>query len=154
VALQASRHLLTLFIGAIIMLSGVAILYFLDHTFVYRKWKVFLLANLAAFNKTLSGGGYGPLMTSGQLLVGVEARAAAAITSLAEGVTCVAALSLLLLSRGSLRLDLVAAILPGALLAVPLATGTVRKVNERSMKKAIGAATIVLGGWTVLKALS
>jgi len=150
---KASARILTLFIGAIIVLSGVAILYCLDHSFRYRRSGVFALSTLAAFNKTLSGGGYGPLMTSGQLLVGVEAKAAAAITSLSEGVTCLTASAIFVASRGHYNLGLLIAVLTGSLLAVPLATGSVRRLNERTVRKAIGVATLLLGCWTVLKTL-
>ena len=153
VFLKSSTRLLTLFIGVIIALSGVAIFYCLDHGFRYRQAGVFTLATVAAFNKTLSGGGYGPLMTSGQLLVGVEAKAAAAITSLSEGVTCLAASAIFVASRGRYNLDLLIAVLTGSLLVVPLATGSVRRLNERSIKKGIAVATLILGCWTVLKAL-
>ncbi|MGC9983748.1 MAG: sulfite exporter TauE/SafE family protein [Polyangia bacterium] len=153
VFLKSSTRLLTLFIGVIITISGVAIFYCLDHAFRYRRAGVFTLATIAAFNKTLSGGGYGPLMTSGQLLVGVEAKAAAAITSLSEGVTCLCASAIFVASRGHYNLDLLIAVLTGSLLVVPLATGSVRRLNERTMKKGIGVATLILGCWTVLKAL-
>jgi uncharacterized protein len=153
VFLKASARLLILLIGAIITLSGVAILYCLDHAFRYRRTGVFSLATLAAFNKTLSGGGYGPLMTSGQLLVGVEAKAAAAITSLSEGVTCLTASAIFVASHGRYNLDLLIAVLAGSLLAVPLATRSVRRLNERSVRKGIGVATLLLGGWTILKTL-
>ena len=92
-------------------------------------------------------------MTSGQLLVGVEAKAAAAITSLSEGVTCLCASAIFVASRGHYNLDLLIAVLTGSLLVVPLATGSVRRLNERTMKKGIGVATLILGCWTVLKAL-
>jgi len=153
VFLKASTRILTLFIGSIIALSGVAILYCLDHAFHYRRSGVFTLATVAAFNKTLSGGGYGPLITSGQLLVGVEAKAAAAITSLSEGVTCLTASAIFVASRGHYNLELLIAVLTGSLLAVPLATGSVRRLNERTVKKGIGAATLLLGCWTIVKSL-
>ena len=153
VFIKASARLLTLFIGVIITLSGVAIFYCLDHALRYRRAGVFTLAAVAAFNKTLSGGGYGPLMTSGQLLVGVEAKAAAAITSLSEGVTCLMASALFVANRGRYNLELLIAVVVGSLLAVPLATSSVRRLNERTMKKGIAVATLVLGCWTVVKAL-
>jgi len=151
VFLKVSPRLLTLFIGAIITLSGVAILYCLDHTFRYRRSGVFTLATIAAFNKTLSGGGYGPLMTSGQLLVGVEAKAAAAITSLSEGVTCLTASAIFVASHGRYNWNLLIAVFTGALLAVPFATNSVRRLNERTIRKAIGVVTLLLGCWTVLR---
>jgi uncharacterized protein len=153
VFLQASARLLTLFIGAIIALSGVAILYCLDHTFRYRRSGIFTLATVAAFNKTLSGGGYGPLMTSGQLLVGVEAKAAAAITSFSEGVTCLTASAIFVASRRHYNMDLLLAVLTGSLLAVPFATSSVRRLSERTVRRAIGVVTLLLGCWTVLRTL-
>jgi uncharacterized membrane protein YfcA len=78
---------------------------------------------------------------------------AAAIASLSEGVTCLMASALFVANRGRYNLELLIAVLAGSLLAVPLATGSVRRLNERTMKKGIAVATLVLGCWTVVKAL-
>jgi uncharacterized membrane protein YfcA len=56
-------------------------------------------------------------------------------------------------SHGRYNLDLLIAVLTGSLLAVPLATRSVRQLNERTVRKGIGVATLLLGGWTILKTL-
>jgi len=88
VAVQIPTVLLKLFIGVIITLAGISIWILNNRTFVYKTWKMCVLALIASFNKALSGGGYGPLMTSGQILSGINSRASVGITSFAEGFTC------------------------------------------------------------------
>jgi uncharacterized membrane protein YfcA len=79
---------LKLSIGVIVTLMGVVIL--LRRRGAPRfSWKrITALGVTAAFNKGLSGGGYRPLVTGGQILSGVAAKSAVAITSLAESFTC------------------------------------------------------------------
>ena len=50
--------------------------------------KIIFSGTIASFNKGMSGGGYGPIVTVGQILSGVEGKSAVGITSLAEGLTC------------------------------------------------------------------
>ena len=50
--------------------------------------KIMGISFLAALNKGISGGGYGPLVMGGQILSGVNAKNAVGITAFAEAVTC------------------------------------------------------------------
>jgi uncharacterized membrane protein YfcA len=54
---------------------------------------------VAAFNKGLSGGGYGPLVTAGQVVSGLPPKHAVAISSVAESFTCVVGLAAYLALR-------------------------------------------------------
>jgi uncharacterized membrane protein YfcA len=119
----------------------------------YRAWKIVILAVVASFNKALSGGGYGPLMTSGQVLSGVEGRAAVGITSLAEAFTCLAAASLFLAGGNPLAPGLLVPVLTGALLAVPVSAQVVRRIPERAFTRLIGVLTVLLGLLSLIKAV-
>ena len=88
VAISVPQKLLKWLIAAIVLSMGVIILATLGRRIRYRAGNIVVLGTLAAFNKGLSGGGYGPLVTSGQVISGVGAKAAVAITSLAESLTC------------------------------------------------------------------
>jgi hypothetical protein len=88
VALNMPRFYIKLYIGILVFSMGVLILFTLDRTFRFSWQKISFLGLLAAFNKGISGGGYGPLVTSGQILSGVQSKNAIGITSLAEGLTC------------------------------------------------------------------
>lgn len=151
-AFHISKTMLTRVIGVIILLAGTVILLSAGRTVTYRGWKVGLLAIVASFNKAVSGGGYGPLMTSGQLLAGIDGRAAVAITSLAEGFTCLAGATLFLLQGKGLDVDLLVPVVTGALLSVPLSAGIVRVTREESLKRLIGIVTLGLGVFTLVRA--
>jgi uncharacterized membrane protein YfcA len=151
VAVQIPTMILKLVIGLIITAAGVTIWLLHNHTFAYKTWKMFLLASVASFNKALSGGGYGPLMTSGQVLSGVRGRATVGITSFAEGFTCLVGV-ILFLGRGQgFDLALMIPMVAGATLSVPFSTEFVRHVNETTLKRLIAGFTVLLGLFTILK---
>ena len=42
-----------------------------------------------AFDKGIGGGGYGPIVTSGQIVTGIDAKSAIGIMSLTEGIVSI-----------------------------------------------------------------
>lgn len=153
-AVHISRFWMTLMIGAIVLGVGVMILATARRQLRYRPLHIVLLGGLAAFNKGLSGGGYGPLVTGGQVVAGISPRQAVAITSLAEGVTCLIGLAVYIVLAGAPAWRLALPLTAGALLSVPLATLTVRKLPETGMRRAVGVATCALGAVTLAKLLA
>ncbi len=150
-ALQIPAQMLKLFIGIIILLAGICIWIFIDRPIVFKSWKMFVLASLASFNKALSGGGYGPLLTSGQILSGVKGRASVAITSFAEGFTCLVGVILFIWQGQKLQVELMVPVITGALLAVPVSVELVKKLDENNLKKGIATLTIIMGIFTIWK---
>lgn len=152
-ALSVSARILTRLIGVVILASGIVLLIYGRRTFAFRRWKIALLGLVASFNKALSGGGYGPLMTSGQVLSGIEGKAAVGITSLAEGFTCLGG-SLLFLTLGKpLDPGLLIVVITGALASVPLSARVVRRLSEAAMKRVIALLTLALGAFTLMRSL-
>jgi len=100
---------------------------------------------VAAFNKGLSGGGYGPLVTAGQVVSGLPSKPAIAITSVAESFTCVIGLSAYLLLGRQINWGLTIPLVAGALLSVPVATLTVRRLPEKGLRLIVGLVTLALG---------
>lgn len=145
-ALLIPGRMLALLIAMMIMSMGVIILVTIRHRLRFRPAHLLGVGLAAAFNKGLSGGGYGPLVTAGQVVSGVSARQAVAITSLCESITCVAGLAGFVLLGTSIRWELAGPMVLGALLSVPLATLSVRRLPERVVRGAVGLTTIVLGG--------
>ena len=150
-AFSVPRDVLRLAIGIIITVSGIVIAIGAHRSFTFHAWKIALLGMVASFNKAVSGGGYGPLMTSGQVLSGVEARAAVGITSFAEGFTCLAGVLLFLYHGQRLDLELLLPVACGALLSIPVSARIVRRVREDWMKRVIAAFTLIMGIFTLLK---
>jgi uncharacterized membrane protein YfcA len=150
-AVQVPKSVLKAGIGVIITAAGAAIWVLHKRTFTYKTWKMFALASVASFNKALSGGGYGPLMTSGQMLSGIRSKASVGITSFAEGFTCLVGV-ILFLGRGQhFDLNLLVPMATGALLSVPFSTEFVRHTDETKLKRLIAGVTVFLGLFTLYK---
>jgi uncharacterized protein len=151
VAMSIPKFWLGMSIAFIILSMGVIILATRNRSIRYRAGGIIALGIVAAFNKGLSGGGYGPLVTSGQVVSGLPARNAVAITSVAESVTCLVALAAYLALGSAIAWDLIIPLVSGAILSVPMATFTVRRFSETSLRSVVGIATLMLGLFALIK---
>lgn len=153
VAVSIPKFWLKLYIGCLVLSMGLIILVFINRRFKFSWKKITILGIVASFNKGMSGGGYGPLVTSGQVLSGVEGRSAIGITSLAEGITCLVGVIAYLLIKGSIDWKLAPWVIIGAVFSVPLSAKSVKIISDRNLKLAIAVLTITLGLFTIAKVL-
>lgn len=153
VALNLPRFLLKLYIGVLILAIGITILATLHRTFHFSWKRVVALGLVASFNKGISGGGYGPVVTGGQLLAGVDGKNAIGITSLAEGLTCIVGVMVYWVNPQPIDWHLAPWLTVGALLSVPLSAWTVKTIKTDKLRVTIGLLTVVLGVLTIWKAL-
>ena len=157
VAVRISTPVLKGYIGAMVLAMGVLV-------FVFRKvqlrfsWpRIFALGVVSAFNKGMSGGGYGPLVVSGQILSGHDTRSAIGATSIAEGLVCAVGFSLYLAFNGGTgwfneNWRTCLPIVVGALAAAPVAAWTTRAIARRiDLRVVVASLTCVLGAWTLIK---
>lgn len=73
-----------------------------------------LTAFLAEYVDSSLGMGYGPVVTGGQLLAGIEGKNAIGLTSLAEGLTCIVGVLVYLIITSSVDWSLAPYLLIGA----------------------------------------
>jgi len=146
IALNLPARYIKLYISLLVLSMGVIILTTLNRKYHFSWKKIVSLGLLASFNKGISGGGYGPVVTSGQLLSGVNLKHAIGITSLAEGLTClVGVITYFLFTDHTIEWDLAPSLVLGALLSVPLAAYTVKRLDGKHLRVVVGWATLVLG---------
>jgi len=144
VALETYIGVMVLGIGIIILVRGSR-----KNAF---SWKgLIAMGLLGSFNKGISGGGYIPLVTGGQIIGGREARSSVGSTTLA--VTSVCAVSFLgyVLLEGDIYWTLAAATCIGSVIAAPFAARMIRRIDSEKLKFAIGITTSLLGVLTVAK---
>jgi uncharacterized membrane protein YfcA len=152
VSLSLPKFYIKLYIGVLVFAMGVLILATLKRKFKFSWKKISSIGILAAFNKGISGGGYGPLVTSGQILSGVNSKNAIGITSLAEGLTCfVGVITYLTFTNHTVDWSLSPSLVLGAILSVPLAAYTVKKFKGDKIRLIVGVATVILGALTLGK---
>jgi len=153
VAISISPVLVKLYIGGMVLSIGIfmAVTRRMKSSFSWSKIRI--IGTVAAFNKGISGGGYGPLITGGQVLSGVPIKNAIGITSLSEGLVCFIALVMYLVLGGGIAWGYAIPMTIGALLSVPIAAWTVKKIPTRILRDGVMYLTILLGVLTLAKAL-
>jgi len=154
IAINIPKFWVKLYIGFLVFSMGITIIICFNRRFRFSWRKIISLGLLASFNKGISGGGYGPVVTSGQILSGVDGKSAIGITSLAEGLTCAVGIATYLMISGS-RLDFGFApfVITGAVLSVPLSAKSVKRMTEQRLKLAIALLTVILGLFTIVKTI-
>jgi uncharacterized membrane protein YfcA len=146
IALKLQTFYIKLYIGLLVFSMGLLILATLNRKFKFSWRKIVSLGLIAAFNKGMSGGGYGPIVTSGQILSGVKSKNAIGVTSLAEGLTClVGVITYLIYTDHTIEWVLAPSLVLGAILSVPFAAYTVKKFKGGYLKLIVGIATLILG---------
>jgi len=155
VAVSIPRFWLKLYIGCLVLSMGIVILICFNRNFKFSWKRIGFLGLIASFNKGMSGGGYGPVVTGGQILSGVEGKSAVGITSLAEGLTClVGVIAYVLISKNPVDWKLAPYIIVGAVLSVPLCAKSVKWISTKKLKLAIALLTIALGILTIVKTIA
>ena len=150
VAIRLSSFILRIYIGSMVLTVGILTLTAKVKT--NFSWKKILgLGLISSFNKGISGGGYGPVLTCGQVLSGTESKHAVGRTTLAEAVTCLASVLIYIATQVVVYWDIVAPLVIGSTLSTPLSAYTVKKVKERKLKNLVGYASITLGIITLIK---
>lgn len=152
-AVTVPKYWLGVGITTIILAMGIVILLTRHRQISYRAGRIATVGAIAAFNKGLSGGGYGPLVTAGQIVSGLPAKHAVAVTSVAESLTCLIGILGYLALGKAIAWELALPLCFGALLSVPMATMTVRRAAESTLRALVGVATLTLGGIALMKLL-
>jgi len=151
IAVNIPPFYLKLYIAVLVLGIGIYIIATLRKTFKFTWGKLMGLGLLASFNKGMSGGGYGPVVTGGQLLSGVDAKTSIAVTSVAEGITCLFGLITYMIASPQMDLSLAPYMLIGGLLSVPLSAISVKRMKTDRLRLIIGLAVILLGAYSMTK---
>ncbi len=151
VALQIPKWLLTLYIGLLVFCMGILILVTVKKPVKFSWRKILAFSFLAAFNKGVSGGGYGPLVMGGQIISGVAPKNAIGITAFAEAVTCFVGFIIYLIMGKSIDWKLTGLLIVCALGAVPVAALTVKNISSQRIKRYVGILISLLGLLTLLR---
>jgi len=157
VAVNIPQVVLKGYIGAMVLSMGVLVFLFRNRTLGFSWSRIVGVGIISAFNKGMSGGGYGPLVVSGQLLSGNEAASSIGVTSFAEGLICAVGFSLYLILHGGSgwfaeHWGFYLPIILGAVFAAPTAAWTTKVMARKvDLKIIISILTCVLGAWTLWK---
>lgn len=141
-ALSIPKELLKLYIALLVFIVGIVILFKVNFKFSWKK--LVAIGLVSAFNKALSGGGFGPFVTGGQIAVGQKSKSAVGITTLAEVPICMGSfIAYFLLKGGFDDWPFLAALVVGAAAGGALGPRITKATNEEKLKFAVGIFALV-----------
>lgn len=172
-SIRLPKVVLTTYIGLLVLVMGIVILRNRSYRFTWKK--LVALGIVSAFNKGLSGGGFGPVVTGGQVLGGVDHRRAIGVTTLAEAPICLTGFMTFIIGRTVLehqgevlqmplrdflgelfsprmfQWELLLALLLGAVFVSPFGALTTRVIRTQAMRPALGGLIVVMGVWVLAR---
>ena len=151
ISVSISPKILNTYIAVLVIVIALMILS--GKTLIMTAQKIYFLGFISAFNKALSGGGFGPLVAGGQLVFKDRSeKGAIGSTDFAEAPICLLSFFLWFLVNG----------LPPMTLMIPLCLGSVvggffgpmalSKIGSKEiLKKSLGILVLIEGLWVLYK---
>lgn len=173
ISINLPTVILKTYIGVLVLIMGIITLRNKIFTFSWRK--IIGVGIISAFNKGISGGGFGPVITSGQILSGQGHKSAIGVTTFAEAPICIVAFLTYIVGRvikeveppvwiisvsdffskmfshKIFQWELILALVIGSVLVAPFGAFTTRSLKREKMHIILGILITVLGIWTLAK---
>ncbi len=151
-AIKIPKSFLTAYIGILVLAIGILLLW--GKSFIFSWKKMMGVGLLASFNKGISGGGFGPVTTGGQVIAGNEHKSSIGCTTLAEAPICIAGFITYLLLKGLPSYDLLIMTCIGAMIGAPIGALLTKKINTTKLKCILGILMIILGALTIINLIT
>lgn len=151
VSVSISPKVLNTYIGLLVSVIGLLIL--CGGSLILTNGKIYLLGFISAFNKALSGGGFGPLVAGGQLVFRDRCeKGAIASTDFAEAPICLFGFLLWVCFKGFPPLTLLLSLSAGSAIGGFYGPLWLSKIaNRNKLKKALGLLVLLEGAWVLYK---
>jgi hypothetical protein len=150
IAINIPKVALKTYIGILVLVMGIILLSRTQFNFSWKK--ITGIGILSAFNKGLSGGGFGPVVTSGQMISGRNGKSSIGATALAEAPICITGFLVYFFTKGIPDWNLVLLLTSGAIFGAMIGPFfTAKFKSEKRLKLVLGILTMVLGIWTLTK---
>jgi len=143
-AVNLPKFWVKIYLGILVIVMSILCLFPLKYSFAW--WKHYLVGMLAAFNKALSGGGFGPVTSTGGIIGGLSAKASIATTTFAEVWVCLAAfIAYLFFTRVDFPFAFCLSL--GSLLGGFVGPYISSRINHKKLRICIGVLGILSGIW-------
>lgn len=131
------------YIGIMVTIVGILVLVNFRITFTWLRAS--LIGIISAFNKGLTGGGYGPIVTGGQTLIGVESKSSVGITLSSVALICATGFITWLIFHGLPPPDMMGVMGVAGALSPIIGTRITRLSGDRKLRYFLGSTIFLLG---------
>lgn len=151
-AIILPRFWVKTYIGILVLVMSVLCLSPISYKFAW--WKHYAIGILAAFNKALTGGGFGPVTSTGGIIGGLESKVSIATTTFAEVIICLASFVVYyIFLSGNLDMLFAGSLCIGAIVGGTIGPYISSRVNHRPLRRSIGILGVVSGIWLLWRTL-
>jgi len=151
VVVSIPKIVLKTYIGILVIIMSVLCLH--PYRYEFRWWKHIGIGSVAAFNKVLTGGGFGPVTSTGGILAGLDARVSIATTTFAEVVICLSAFGMYVALFGVKNPVFISSLCIGAVIGGLIGPYISSRVSHKKLRAAVGVLGIISGVWILLRLL-
>lgn len=152
IAVKLPQKVLVGYIGLLVLTMGLLIL-FKKGEFKFSWKKIFILGLISAFNKGISGGGFGPVATGGQIISGNGHKNSIGITTLTEVPICITAFLAYMITSVNPDWKFITAMTIGAALAAPSGALITKNIPVKKLKNILGWLILLEGIFMLVKVL-
>lgn len=140
---------LSTYIAVVVIVMGILCVRPFHYKFGW--WKMIGIGLLASFNKAMSGGGFGPVISSGEILGGLDPKTSIATTTFAKIPICLAGFIIWVLLNKEFSWELPIPLLIGSFAGGLLGPWITKRVHDGKLRAFIGILAIISGVSIVLK---
>jgi uncharacterized membrane protein YfcA len=140
-----------LYIGFIVIASGLIVIISRSLISEFSWNKMVIISLIGSLNKGLTGSGFGPVITTGAMLSGIDERASVSIQSLSESSVSLVGFLAYLLMEGSVNYQVATVMSLGVILASPIAARIVHNIDGKMLRIMVGVLALLIGSYTLWK---
>lgn len=153
ISLNLPARWVGLYIGALVVASGVLVITSKAFITSFSWPRMFVISLIGSLNKGLTGSGFGPVITTGAILSGINEKASVSIQAFAEAIVAFVGFITYILLGSQVNTWVLSAMSLGVALASPFAALFMSRMKGDTMKLLVGALALIIGLFTLLKYL-
>jgi len=142
-----------LYIGILVIALGALMLTSKALISSFSWPKMTIISILGSFNKGISGSGFGPIITTGAIMSGLDEKTSVSIQALSETLVSLVGFATYMALQSQVKVPMIAAMSLGVTLASPFAAAIVKKARGNTLKTMIGVLSLIVGASTLIKYL-
>ena len=149
VALSVPGFYLKLYIGIVVVVMG--ILCIRPRKYGFGWWKISLIGFVSGFNKAFSGGGFGPVTSTGKILGGVSSKVSIATTTYAEVPICLASFVFWIILNGGIDWVFPVILVIGSTIGGFVGPIITHKLKTERLRFLVGVLAVGCGIWLLVR---
>lgn len=142
-----------LYIGFLVITSGVLVIYSKGLFSGFSWMKMGVISLIGSLNKGLTGSGFGPVITTGAMISGIDEKSSVSIQSFSESLVSLVGFLTYLHLREPISYHPLIIMSIGVIVASPVAARIMHKLNGDKMRNMVGILALIIGLTTLYKYL-